>query len=253
MVSAAEQIVLITGGNGGIGAAMVAAYVGLGATVINSDRGPASVGDAASYYDLDVTDEAAVKDVLADVVRTYGRIDVLIHAAGILGDTVDPMATSTAEFERIMTVNATATFTVTREVGHIMRDLGTEGSILLLSSVAAKEARTTYLPYNASKIAVLHITWSMAQILGPSGISVNAIAPGPTDTRMWTQLADAAGPDADAAVAARAARAAQLPMRRFAQPGEIARAATFLTAPENRYITGVTLDVAGGAHLGMGS
>jgi 3-oxoacyl-[acyl-carrier protein] reductase len=253
MITAADQVVVVTGGNGGIGAAMVAAYVELGATVINSDRGPTPVGEAAAYYDLDVTDETAVKAMLADVVEKYGRIDVLLHAAGVLGDTVDPMSTTTAEFERIMTINGAATFTVTRETAQIMLDLGIKGSILLLSSVAAKEARTTYLPYNASKIAVLHITWSMAQILGPSGISVNAIAPGPTDTRMWTQLAEASGPDAEATIAARTARAAQLPMRRFARPDEIANAALFLTDPKNRYITGITLDVAGGAHLGMGS
>jgi 3-oxoacyl-[acyl-carrier protein] reductase len=253
MVTAADQVVVVTGGNGGIGAAMVAAYVELGATVINSDRGQTPVGEAAAYYDLDVTDEAAVKAMLADVVEKYGRIDVLLHAAGVLGDTVDPMSTTTAEFERIMTINGAAAFTVTRETAQIMLDLGIKGSILLLSSVAAKEARTTYLPYNASKIAVLHITWSMAQILGPSGISVNAIAPGPTDTRMWTQLAEATGPDAEATTAARATRAAQLPMRRFARPDEIANAALFLTDPKNRYITGISLDVAGGAHLGMGS
>ncbi|WP_308488647.1 SDR family oxidoreductase [Microbacterium capsulatum] len=246
-------MVVVTGGNGGIGAAMVAAYVELGATVVNTDRGPATAGDAAAYYDLDVTDEAAVKATLAEIVEKFGRIDVLLHAAGVLGDTVDPMSTTTAEFERIMSINATASFTVTREAAQVMRDRGIKGSILLLSSVAAKEARTTYLPYNASKIAVLHITWSMAQILGPAGISVNAIAPGPTETRMWAQLADASGPDAEAARQARAARAAQLPMRRFAQPEEIASAALFLTDPRNRYITGVTLDVAGGAHLGMGS
>lgn len=253
MVNAADQVVIVTGGNGGIGAAIVAAYVELGATVINSDRGPSAVGAAAAYFDLDVTDEVAVKAMLADVVEAYGRIDVLIHAAGVLGDTVDPMSTTTAEFERVMTINGTAAFTVTRETAQVMIDLGIKGSILLLSSVAAKEARTTYLPYNASKIAVLHIMWSMAQILGPSGISVNAIAPGPTDTRMWAQLAEASGPDAEAALAARAARAAQLPMRRFARPEEIASAALFLTDPRNRYITGISLDVAGGAHLGMGS
>ena len=70
---------------------------------------------------------------------------------------------------------------------------------------------------------------------------------------MWAQLADASGPDAEAARAARAARAAQLPMRRFARPDEIANAALFLTDPRNRYITGISVDVAGGAHLGMGS
>lgn len=253
MVTAADQVVIVTGGTGGIGSALVTAYGELGGTVINADRGPTPVGDAAAYYDLDVTDEAAVKEMLADVIEKHGRIDVLLHAAGVLGDTADPMNTTTAEFAGIMAINATAAFMITREAAQSMLDLGVKGSILLFSSVAAKEARTTYLPYNASKIAVLHITWSMAQILGPAGISVNAISPGPTETAMWAQLADASGPDAEAARAARAARAAQLPMRRFARPDEIANAALFLTDPRNRYITGISVDVAGGAHLGMGS
>lgn len=251
--TAADQVVLVTGSNGGIGAAMVAAYERLGATVIGADRGQQGSSDAARYYSLDVTDELATAATVNDVVATFGRIDVLVHAAGVLGETPDPLQTSTAEFERIMTINATGTFTIVRETAHAMLEQGTKGSILLFSSVAAKEGRSTYLPYNASKIAVLHIMWSMAQILGPSGIAVNAITPGPVETNMWAQLAQASGPAADSAVRARAERAAQLPMRRFARPDEVASAALFLTDPANRYITGVSLDVAGGAHLGMGT
>ncbi|MCM6761649.1 SDR family oxidoreductase [Rathayibacter sp. ZW T2_19] len=252
-VTVADQIVLVTGANGGIGAAMLAAYVRQGATVIGADRGDSGSSDAAGYRRLDVTDEAATAEVVRDVVATHGRIDVLVHAAGVLGETPDPLRTSTAEFERIMTINATGTFTIVRETANAMLASGTKGTMLLFSSVAAKEGRTTYLPYNASKIAVLHIMWSMAQILGPSGISVNAITPGPVETNMWAQLADASGDAEDSAAQARAARAAQLPMQRFARPDEVANAALFLTDPANRYITGVSLDVAGGAHLGMGT
>ncbi|WP_290369741.1 SDR family oxidoreductase [Arthrobacter sp. Bi83] len=90
--------------------------------------------------------------------------------------------------------------------------------------------------------------------LGDNGVdrgkSVNAIAPGPVNTPMWAQFAKDSGPDA---TANRAKRAAQLPMRRFAEPDEVGRAILFLADPDNRYITGVTLDVAGGAHLGMGT
>jgi enoyl-[acyl-carrier-protein] reductase (NADH) len=82
------------------------------------------------------------------------------------------------------------------------------------------------------------------------GQHVNAIAPGPVNTPMWAQFAKDSGPDA---AANRAKRAAQLPMRRFAEPDEVARAILFLADPNNRYITGVSLDVAGGAHLGMGT
>ena len=248
-----DQIVFVTGANGGIGAAMMHAYAQSGATVIGADRTGRGPDAAAAYYDLDVTDEAATAAAIADVVSTYGRLDVLVHAAGVLGETPDPLKTSTAEFQRIMTINATGTFTIVRETAHAMLDQGTKGTILLFSSVAAKEGRSTFLPYNASKIAVLHIMWSMAQILGPSGISVNAITPGPVETNMWAEFAEASGDTLDAASRAGAKRAAQLPMQRFARPDEVASAALFLTDPQNRYITGVSLDVAGGAHLGMGS
>ncbi|MFF3853585.1 SDR family NAD(P)-dependent oxidoreductase [Micromonospora sp. NPDC002575] len=119
----------------------------------------------------------------------------------------------------------------------------------MFSSVAAKEARADYLPYNASKLAVLHVMFSMAGLLGPHGISVNAISPGPVNTAMWAQKAS----DSGAADEARRARAMQLPMRRFAEPDEVTRAVLFLTDPANRYITGVSLDVAGGTHLGIGT
>lgn len=248
-----DHIVFITGANGGIGSSMVSAYAEGGATVIASDRGGEKPEAAVAYYDLDVTDEEATAAAIADVIARFGRIDALVHAAGVLGETPDPLKTSTAEFARIMTINATGTFTVVRETAQAMLDNEIRGTILLFSSVAAKEARRTYLPYNASKIAVLHIMWSMAQILGPSGISVNAITPGPVETNMWAQLAEASGNAPDSAARARAERAAQLPMQRFARPDEVASAALFLTDPRNRYITGVSLDVAGGAHLGIGS
>jgi 3-oxoacyl-[acyl-carrier protein] reductase len=248
-----DHIVFVTGANGGIGSSMVSAYAESGATVIASDRGGEKPEAAVAYYDLDVTDEQATAAAIADIIARFGRIDALVHAAGVLGETPDPLKTSTAEFARIMTINATGTFTVVRETAQAMLDHEIRGTILLFSSVAAKEARRTYLPYNASKVAVLHIMWSMAQILGPSGISVNAITPGPVETNMWAQLAEASGDAPDSAARARAERAAQLPMQRFARPDEVANAALFLTDPRNRYITGVSLDVTGGAHLGMGS
>jgi NAD(P)-dependent dehydrogenase (short-subunit alcohol dehydrogenase family) len=243
------QVALITGSSGGIGAAVVTALQARGDVVVGADRAPLDGQSLSGFHELDVTDEQRTGDVIRQLVAEHGRIDVLVHAAGVLGGTPDPLVTTTEEFERVMRINAGGTFTITREVANSMRDTGSKGTMLLLSSVAAKEARVDYLPYNASKIAVLHIMWSMAKILGPNGISVNAVNPGPVSTPMWAQLADQSG----SAQAARDARAAQLPMQRFAEPAEVANAVAFLTDPVNRYITGVSLDVAGGAHLGMGS
>jgi NAD(P)-dependent dehydrogenase (short-subunit alcohol dehydrogenase family) len=244
-----KQVVLVTGSSGGIGAAVVDALLERGDTVIGADRTPHDDQQLDSFYELDVTDEEQTKRVISSLIERYGRLDALVHTAGVLGGTADPLTTTTEEFERVLRINTTGTFTITREVANAMRAAGTRGTILLFSSVAAKEARVDYLPYNASKIAVLHIMWSMAKILGPNGISVNAVTPGPVNTPLWAQLADQSG----SAQAARDARAAQLPMQRFAEPDEVARAVTFLTATENRYLTGLSLDVAGGAHLGMGT
>jgi NAD(P)-dependent dehydrogenase (short-subunit alcohol dehydrogenase family) len=249
VIPSTEQVSLVTGSSGGIGTAVVTALQARGDIVIGADRARLDGQDIAGFYELDVTDEQQTSDMIRQVTEDYGRIDVLVHSAGVLGKTPDPLVTTTDEFEHVMRINATGTFTITREVANLMRDRGTKGTILLLSSVAAKEARVDYLPYNASKVAVLHIMWSMAKILGPAGISVNSVNPGPVNTPLWAQLADQSG----SAQAARDARAAQLPMQRFAEPAEVASAISFLTDPSNRYITGVSLDVAGGAHLGMGS
>ncbi|GAB13073.1 putative oxidoreductase [Arthrobacter globiformis NBRC 12137] len=249
-MSLKDQVVLVTGSSGGIGNALVDALTAAGAVVVGADRAPKEGQALADFFPLDVTSERQCAAVVRETTAKYGRIDALVHAAGVLGATPEIMETTTEEFDSIMRINASGTFSMVRETAQSMISSGTAGAILILSSVAAKEARSNYLSYNASKLAVLHIMWSFAQILGPNGISVNAIAPGPVNTPMWAQFAKDSGPDA---AANRAKRAAQLPMRRFAEPDEVARAILFLADPDNRYITGVTLDVAGGAHLGMGT
>lgn len=249
-MSLKDQVVLVTGSSGGIGDAAVTAFTATGATVIGADRSPKQGQSLEGFYPLDITSDHECAAVLKDIQARYGRIDVLVHAAGVLGPTPGILETTTEEFDTILRINATATFTMVRETAKSMLETGTAGALVVLSSVAAKEARLNYLPYNASKLAVLHIMWSFAELLGPNGISVNAIAPGPVNTPMWAQFARDSGPDA---AANRAKRAAQLPMRRFAEPDEVARAILFLSDPDNRYITGVSLDVAGGAHLGIGT
>lgn len=249
-MSLKDQVVLVTGSSGGIGNAVVEALTAAGAVVVGADRAPKTDQELADFFSLDIASEQQCASIIQDTVSKYGRIDVLIHAAGVLGPTPDLMETTTEEFESVMRINASGTFSMVREAARAMTGSGTAGAIVVLSSVAAKEARSNYLPYNASKLAVLHIMWSFAQVLGPHGISVNAVAPGPVNTPMWAQFAKDTGPDA---AANRARRAAQLPMGRFAEPDEVARAILFLADPDNRYITGVTLDVAGGAHLGVGT
>jgi NAD(P)-dependent dehydrogenase (short-subunit alcohol dehydrogenase family) len=157
------------------------------------------------------------------------------------------MKTTTEEFDSIMRINGSGTFSMVRETAQSMIGTGTPGAIVVLSSVAAKEARLNYLPYNASKLAVLHIMWSFAELLGPNGISVNAIAPGPVNTPMWAQFAKDSGPGCSRQ-ARRATSHAPVRRTRRSRPRH-----PFPCRPDNRYITSVSLDVAGGAHLGMGT
>jgi len=101
----------------------------------------------------------------------------------------------------------------------------------------------------------LHVHWDLPALCIPEKRhTVNAVCPGPVNTAMWDQFATrAGGSDPDGDQRARQARAAQIPMGRFAEPEEVAATITFLTDPANRYLTGLSLDVAGGARLGMGS
>lgn len=122
----------------------------------------------------------------------FGSIDVLVHAAGVLGNVPDLLTTPSTEFARVMAINATGAFSVLREVGLVMQ-AQRSGSMVAVASVAAKEARRAYVAYNASKAAVLHLCWSLALVLGPDNVSGNCVRPGPVNTAMWDQFATHAG------------------------------------------------------------
>lgn len=249
------RVALVTGASGGIGAATAERLHASGALVVGCDLSAPHAREPwlQDFRQLDVTDEPRVRDLVTNVRDEYGSIDVLVHAAGVLGDEPDLLATPTAEFARVIGINATAAFSVLREVGLVMR-AQRSGAIVAVASVAAKEARRAYVPYNASKAAVLNLCWSLALTLGPDNVSVNCVCPGPVNTAMWEQFAArAGGKDPEGNQRARQARAAQIPMGRFAEPEEVAETIAFLCAPTNRYLTGLSLDVAGGARLGMGS
>jgi NAD(P)-dependent dehydrogenase (short-subunit alcohol dehydrogenase family) len=223
-----------------------------GAAVVGADRThPRDSTVLEQFIEFHADQEQSGIDLVRSVTREHTKIDVLVHAVGILGETADPFQTTTAEWDLIMRTNASSAFTMVREAAAVMKARG-GGAIVLFSSVAAKEARRDYLAYNASKIAVLHLTWSMAQLLAPYNINVNAVCPGPVNTEMWSTKANAAGSAADAA-SMRAVRTSQIPCGRFAEPEEVARVVGFLVDPDNRYLTGLSLDIAGGAHLGMGT
>lgn len=166
------DVALVVGAaTGGLGEHAARALSQHGATVVRADL----AGDGTDVLDVDVTDEASVKALVASVLERHGRIDVLVNAAGVmLRKPYDE--TTLAEFEHVVRVNLTGSWLLAREVAPAMSDLG---RIVNLSTVYAE--RVGPVPesaYYASKAGVANVTRSLAAELGPRGISVNCLAPG---------------------------------------------------------------------------
>lgn len=255
-----HMVAIVTGGAGGIGSASAALLRTLGAHVVLFDadgigagRVARSIAPECDAVEVDVADDAAVVSAVADVVKGAGRLDIVVNAAGVLGATANGLEPTIKEWDDIFAINARGTYSMTRAAAAhmIQRE---SGAIVNVSSVAAKEGRTTFIPYGASKAAVLSLTWSAARVLAPHNITVNAVCPGPVDTAMWHRVSEVVDrANMNPPGTARARREAELPMGRFATPSDVAEGIVFFVHPDHRYFTGITLDVSGGGRLGFGT
>jgi 3-oxoacyl-[acyl-carrier protein] reductase len=239
------KVALVTGGSRGIGAATARALAERGADVAISysaspDKAEAVVHDLttkgiqAAAFKADQGNTAEVERLVATVVERFGRLDILVNNAGVFiaGALGDP-AVDVAQFERQFAVNVRGVATAVRAAAKVM---GEGGRIISVGSgLGARVPFPGIADYSATKAAVANYTKGWARDLGPKGITVNAIQPGPINTDMNPD-------DTDFAVPQKAATA----LGRFGQPEEVAAAIVFLASPEASYITGTTLDVDGG-------
>ena len=215
-----RMVAVITGGGGDIGTAVARSFVEHGATVVVCDadleaaqRTASDLADGVRAMRLDVTDGRQVEAAVAEVLATSDSIDVLVNAAGILGRTPLELTPTLEEWDEVFAVNARGTYAMVRAVAPAMISQQS-GAIVNFSSVAAKEGRETFLPYGASKAAVLNLTWSAARVLAPHHVTVNAVCPGPVDGRMWTTVAAVVDRESGVpAGTAKAKRESELPTR----------------------------------------
>lgn len=221
------KIVIVTGGASGIGAATADHFSKLGAIVLAADIA------ATASHRLDVTDPASCAALADLAIERHGRIDGLVHCAGIGADT--PFLEMRVEdFDRIIAVNLRGSFLIGQACAQRM---GAGGAIVNIASVSGMRGNTGRAAYGASKGGVITLSQVMATELAARGIRVNVIAPGPVETPLVAAVHDAA---------IRRSWTDVVPMGRYGTPLEIAASAAFLCSEAASYITGHVLAVDGG-------
>jgi NAD(P)-dependent dehydrogenase (short-subunit alcohol dehydrogenase family) len=232
---------VITGAGGGFGAATVALFQREGATVVGADVADTAPGDLS--LQVDVAQEEQVVGLFARVREECGRIDVLFNNAGISpGEDGSVLDTALEAWERVQAVNLRSVFLCCKHgIPHLLEnEAPLRGSVINTASfVAVMGAATSQISYTASKGGVLALSRELGVEFARRGVRVNALCPGPVNTPLLRELYAK-----DPEQAAR--RLVHVPMGRFAEPEEIARAALFLAGDASSYVTASTFLVDGG-------
>jgi gluconate 5-dehydrogenase len=246
MFSLKDRVALVTGASRGLGFAMAKALAENGAKVIVNARDAAALAEAArktgaEAMAFDVTDAAAARGALEDIVRRHGRLDILVNNAGIQHRR--PLVEwSDEDFERVIAVNLSSCFRLARDAARLMLP-NNYGRIINTGSVAAILGRPTIHAYVAAKAGLHGLTRSMAAELGRHGITVNAIAPGYFATELNTALLQ------DKAFTQWVE--SRTPAGRWAKPEELGGAVVFLASDAAAYVNGHVLAVDGGLSVSL--
>ncbi|ETW94769.1 MAG: hypothetical protein ETSY2_49210 [Candidatus Entotheonella gemina] len=253
-----DRITVITGAASGIGRATAIRFAEEGAHVVIADLPSQSAGAQATteriqalgrraeVVAIDVTQEAQVREMAEAAVAAFGRIDILVAAAGIEQDPSSRerppiLDLPTSSWQRLLDVNLTGVMYCNRAVAQHMVDNHIRGSIINIASGAARRVRPGMVTYSVTKAGVWMLTRGLASELAPYGIRVNAIGPGTIETPMTHRLYGSAEDVAN--------RGQTLPLGRAGQPIDIANTALFLASDESSFYTGSILHPDGGSLL----
>ena len=244
-----EKTAIITGAGSGLGEAIARRFAAEGASLLVCDRNAQAVealSNELSHHptgvlacEADVSDAASVQEMAESCLEMFGKIDILINNAGI-SPKKGYLEYTEEDWDAVIDVNLKGEYLCARAVSeHMMARR--YGRIVNLSSSAWRSGGFAGgIPYTSAKAGVIGLTRALARTLGPYGVTVNAIAPGPTAT-----------PLTDGWLPARQEEIVkQIPLGRVGKPLDVANAALFLASDEAEYITGICLDVNGGIAMG---
>ena len=241
------KIAIITGAGSGIGRASAILFAAEGAKVVLGDKTDAvhetakMVGDAAIAIQIDAGLEADVQKIVALALSTHGHLDIAFANAGISGGMAGIFDLTPEEWAEILRVNLIGPWLMAKHAGKAMADAGKGGSIIMTASVAGIRSGAGGPAYSASKAGVINLAAVTAQQLSETGVRCNAICPGLTETGMTKPTFDYAK---SKDVMHKVGRLN--PLRRAAQPSELASVALFLASDMASYVNGQAIAVDGG-------
>jgi 3-oxoacyl-[acyl-carrier protein] reductase len=237
---------LVTGAAVGIGKAVAHRLGKEGATVLLFDNNNAQLetttkefqeaGILVEPFCVDVSSSEQVSETILKIKNDYGRIDVLVNAAGIVGPTSTKITDfSNEDFEKVYSVNLRGTFLITKYTLQVMQEKG-EGRILLFSSIAGKEGNPGMVGYSATKAGVIGLVKGVAKEFSTTNITVNGLAPAVIKTPM----------NDDTSPEQLKYMIAKIPMNRLGTVEEVAALSCYIVSDENSFSTGFIYDISGG-------
>jgi len=236
------KVAIVTGAGQGIGRGIAEKLAAEGATVVVTDVNEVTAKETAATIDgvglhADVTSRESIEAMVAQVHRQFGRIDVLVNNAG--WDKASPFVDSEpADWDRVIAINLYGVLHTCKAVLPIMAAQGS-GSVVNLASDAGRVGSSGEAVYSAAKGGVIAFTKAIAREMARHQVNANAVCPGPTDTALFASM----GGDNPKL---REALTKAIPLRRLAQPADLANVVAFLASDEASYVTGQTVSVSGG-------
>lgn len=247
-----DRIAIVTGAGRGIGRGIAEKLAAEGATVVATDVDEATATETASALrdggpgrealglTCDVASRGSVDAMVAAVRERFGRVDVLVNNAGY--DKVGPFVDSDpADWDRIIAINLYGVLHTSKAVLPIMVEQGA-GRVVNLASDAGRVGSSGEAVYSAAKGGIIAFTKTTAREMARHQVAVNCVCPGPTDTALFASVTEDNPKLREALIRA-------IPLRRLAQPADLANAVAFLASDEAAYITGQTLSVSGGLSM----